>query len=192
MLVFADFIFKPQPYLQQGKLDIVLTSEVLPKNDLIYIPMFDFEVRLILSPSHPLAQKETKIVPEDLENEIFMIYPVERHRLDIWKFFLQPARIIPIFKNVNNTSLLIQMVSANMGITALPHWVVNNFEKQNLIVTKKLGQGIWKRLYAAVRNGEQKELSIQNFIFSICSYAHIHLKFISYIFQPNFLKNLKR
>ncbi|QFQ32778.1 HTH-type transcriptional regulator MetR [Buchnera aphidicola (Aphis fabae)] len=188
---YSDMIFSPQPSLQQGKLDIVLTSEVLPKNDLIYIPMFDFEVRLILSPSHPLAHKEKTIIPEDLVSETLMTYPIERHRLDIWKFFLKPAGIIPIFKNVNNTSLLIQMVSAKMGITALPHWVVDNFEKQNLIVTKQLGQGVWKRLYAAVRNGEQKELAIQNFIFSICSHANTHLKFIRHILQPGFFKNFK-
>ncbi|WP_343154281.1 HTH-type transcriptional regulator MetR [Buchnera aphidicola (Aphis aurantii)] len=188
---YSDMIFSPQPSLQQGKLDIVFTSEVLPKSDLIYIPMFDFEVRLILSPSHPLAQKEKKIIPEDLASEILMIYPVARHRLDIWKFFLQPSGIVPIFKNVNNTSLLIQMVSAKMGITALPHWVVDNFEKQNLIITKTLGNGIWKRLYAAVRNGEQQEVIIQNFICSICSHANIHLKFIRNILQPNFFKNFK-
>lgn len=188
---YSDMIFSPQPSLQQGKLDIVLTSEVLPKNDLIYIPMFDFEVRLILSPSHPLAEKERKIIPKDLASEVLMTYPIERHRLDIWKCFLQPAGIIPIFKNVNNTSLLIQMVSAKMGITALPHWTVENFEKQNLIVTKTLGKGVWKRLYAAVRNGEQKELTIQNFILSICSHANTHLKFIRHILKPNFFKNFK-
>ncbi len=188
---YSDMIFSPQPSLQQGKLDIVLTSEVLPKSNLIYIPMFDFEVRLILSTNHPLAKKEQNIIPEDLSSEILMTYPVERHRLDIWKFFLQPAGITPIFKNVNNTSLLIQMVSAQMGIAALPYWVVDDFEKQNLIVTRKIGKGIWKRLYAAVRNGEQKELTIQNFIFSISSHVNSHLKLIRHILHPSYFKNVK-
>ncbi|ANZ22284.1 transcriptional regulator [Buchnera aphidicola (Diuraphis noxia)] len=185
---FSDMIFSPQPLLQQGKLDIVLTSEVLPRSNLLYIPMFDFEVRLILSPNHPLVLKNDEITPKDLASEILMTYPVDRNRLDIWKYFLKPAGIIPIFKNVNNTLLLIQMVSAQMGIAALPHWVVDNFERQGLIITKQVGSGIWGRLYAAIRNGEQKELVIQSFIHSIHLHACTHLQFIRGVLKPQILK----
>ncbi|QCI25270.1 HTH-type transcriptional regulator MetR [Buchnera aphidicola (Sitobion avenae)] len=180
---YSDMMFNPQQFLQKGELDIVLTSEVLPRNNLFYAPIFDFEVRLVLSPKHPLVFKNNNITPEDLASERFMIYPVQRYRLDIWKHFLQPSGIVPIFKNVNNTFLLIQMVSAQMGITALPHWVVENFEHQGLIVTKRIGNGIWRRLYAAIRNGEQKELVIKNFIHSIRLHASVHLHFIRNILK---------
>lgn len=183
---YSDMIFSPQPSLQQGKLDVVLTSEVLPRSNVYYAPIFDFEVRLVLSPHHPLVLKKSNIVPEDLASETLMTYPIHRHRLDIWKYFLQPAGIIPVFKNVNNTFLLIQMVSAQMGIAALPHWVVDNFEHQGVIVTKKIGNGIWGRLYAAIRNGEEKELVIKTLIHSIRLHACGHLKFIRGILQPRF------
>ena len=49
------------------------------------------------------------------------------------------------------------MVAARMGIAALPHWVVESFERQGLVVTKTLGEGLWSRLYAAVRDGEQRQ-----------------------------------
>jgi len=185
---YSDMIFSPQPFLQQGKLDIVLTSEVLPRSNLFYVPIFDFEVRLVLSPNHHLIKNKKNITPQDLSSEILMIYPVQRDRIDIWKLFLQPAGIIPVFKNVNNTLLLIQMVSAQMSITALPHWVVDNFEKQGLIATKKIGTGIWKRLYAAIRNGDQKELIIQNFIHTIRLHACTHLKFIRDVLKPQLFK----
>lgn len=175
---YSDMIFSPQPYLQQGELDVVLTSEVLPKSNIFYAPIFDFEVRLVLSPNHPLVKKKKKITPGDLSSEILMTYPIPRNRLDIWKLFLKPAGITPVFKNVHNTSLLIQMVSAQMGVAALPHWAVDNFEKQGLIITKKIGNGLWKRLYAATRNGEQKEIIIKSFINSIHLHAFSHLNFI--------------
>lgn len=87
--------------------------------------MFDFEVRLVLAPEHPLAMK-TQVTPEDLAAETLLIYPVQRGRLDIWRHFLQPAGISPQLKSVDNTLLLIQMVAARMGIAALPHWVVES------------------------------------------------------------------
>ncbi|CAJ0992561.1 HTH-type transcriptional regulator MetR [Pantoea sp. Nvir] len=174
----SGLTFDPQPSLQQGELDMVLTSDILPHSGLHYIPMFDFEVRLVLAPDHPLAQIE-HISPADLAEEVLMIYPVQRQRLDIWRYFLQPAGIDPALKSVDNTLLLIQMVSARMGIAALPHWVVESFEKQGLIVTKTLGKGLWGRLYAAVRNGEQHQPVLQAFIRLACQHTWEHLSFVS-------------
>ena len=63
--------FDPQPALQQDELDLVLTSDILPRSGLHYSPMFDFEVRLVLAPDHPLASK-TQITPEDLASETLL------------------------------------------------------------------------------------------------------------------------
>ncbi|SUW65897.1 HTH-type transcriptional regulator gltR [Buttiauxella agrestis] len=176
--------FDPQPALQQSELDIVLTSDILPRSGLHYSPMFDYEVRLVLATDHPLANK-TRIEPEDLSSETLLIYPVQRQRLDIWRHFLQPAGVSPSLKSVDNTLLLIQMVSARMGIAALPHWVVENVERQGLVVTKTLGEGLWSRLYAAVRDGEQRQPVTEAFIRSTCSHACEHLPFVKNAERPN-------
>lgn len=176
--------FDPQPELQQGELDVVLTSDILPRSGLHYSPMFDFEVRLVLAPQHPLVHKP-RIEPEDLSPETVLIYPVQRQRLDLWRHFLQPAGISPSLKNVDNTLLLIQMVSANMGIAALPHWVVESFERQGLLVTKPLGDGLWSRLYAAVRDGEQRQPITEAFIRSTRQHACERLPFVRSAERPN-------
>ncbi|NKI74522.1 HTH-type transcriptional regulator MetR [Dickeya sp. CFBP 2040] len=176
--------FDPQPALQQGELDLVMTSDILPRSGLHYSPMFDFEVRLVLSPDHPLAANAV-IVPEDLAQETLMIYPVQRQRLDVWRHFLQPAGVSPSLKSVDNTLLLIQMVAARMGIAALPHWVVESFEHQGLVVTKPLGEGLWSRLYAAVRDGEQRQPVIDAFIRSARQHACDHLPFVRDASRPN-------
>lgn len=156
-------IFDPQPALQQGELDIVMTSDIQPSAHLHYSALFDFEVRLAVAPEHPLAQVNV-IQPRDLAQETLLIYPVQRQRLDVWKHFLQPAGIQPGLKSVDNTLLLIQMAAAQMGVAALPHWVVESAERQGLIVTKPLGEGLWRRLYAAVRDGEQRQSAVNAFI----------------------------
>ncbi|MEY8712971.1 transcriptional regulator [Mangrovibacter phragmitis] len=176
--------FDPQPALQQSELDIVLTSDILPRSDLHYSPMFDYEVRLVLAADHPLAGK-ARISPEDLARETLLIYPVQRQRLDVWRHFLQPAGISPSLKSVDNTLLLIQMVAARMGIAALPHWVVESFERQNLVVTRTLGEGLWSRLYAAVRDGEQRQPVIEAFIRSARQHACDHLPFVRNAERPS-------
>ncbi|HBR7486265.1 TPA: HTH-type transcriptional regulator MetR [Klebsiella pneumoniae] len=176
--------FDPQPALQQGELDLVMTSDILPRSGLHYSPMFDFEVRLVLAPEHPLAMK-TLVTPEDLAAETLLIYPVQRGRLDIWRHFLQPAGISPQLKSVDNTLLLIQMVAARMGIAALPHWVVESFERQGLVVTKTLGEGLWSRLYAAFRDGEQRQPVTEAFIRSARNHACDHLPFVRSAERPS-------
>lgn len=176
--------FDPQPSLQQGELDIVLTSDILPRSNLHYSPMFDYEVRLVLAADHPLAQR-AHITPQDLACETLLIYPVQRQRLDIWRHFLQPAGISPQLKSVDNTLLLIQMVAAKMGIAALPHWVVESFERQGLVVTKRLGEGLWSRLYAAVRDGEQRQPAVEAFIHSARQHACDYLPRVRNAAQPS-------
>ena len=177
--------FDPQPALQQGELDLVMTSDILPRSGLHYSPMFDYEVRLVLAPDHPLAAK-TRITPEDLASETLLIYPVQRSRLDVWRHFLQPAGVSPSLKSVDNTLLLIQMVAARMGIAALPHWVVESFERQGLVVTKTLGEGLWSRLYAAVRDGEQRQPITEAFIRSARNHACDHLPFVKSAERPTY------
>ena len=149
--------FDPQPALQQGELDLVMTSDILPRSGLHYSPMFDYEVRLVLAPDHPL-----------------------------WRHFLQPAGVSPSLKSVDNTLLLIQMVAARMGIAALPHWVVESFERQGLVVTKTLGEGLWSRLYAAVRDGEQRQPITEAFIRSARNHACDHLPFVKSAERPTY------
>ena len=177
--------FDPQPALQQGELDLVMTSDILPRSGLHYSPIFDYEVRLVLAPDHPLAAK-TRITPEDLASETLLIYPVQRSRLDVWRHFLQPAGVSPSLKSVDNTLLLIQMVAARMGIAALPHWVVESFERQGLVVTKTLGEGLWSRLYAAVRDGEQRQPITEAFIRSARNHACDHLPFVKSAERPTY------
>ena len=169
--------FDPQPALQQGELDLVMTSDILPRSGLHYSPMFDYEVRLAA---------KTRITPEDLASETLLIYPVQRSRLDVWRHFLQPAGVSPSLKSVDNTLLLIQMVAARMGIAALPHWVVESFERQGLVVTKTLGEGLWSRLYAAVRDGEQRQPITEAFIRSARNHACDHLPFVKSAERPTY------
>jgi LysR family transcriptional regulator for metE and metH len=59
--------------------------------------------------------------------------------------------------------MLVQMVSAGLGVAALPNWAVSEFSRQGLITSKPLGEGLWRRLFAAVRNGEKDKHYLQAF-----------------------------
>ena len=159
----SGFGFEPLPALLAGELDLVITSDIQPRSEVHYEPLFDFEMRLVTSISHPLAQKQT-IEPEDLADQTMLSYPVQKSRLDVVKHFLQPVGIEPAkWKQADNTLMLIQMVSAGLGVAALPNWAISEFSRQGLIASIPLGNGLWRRLFAATRHSDRNKRYLQAF-----------------------------
>lgn len=172
----SGFSFDPIPALAKGELDLVITSDIQPRHDIHYEPLFDFEMCLIVAPQSPLANK-SNIVPADLAHQAVLSYPIQRNRLDIAKHFLHPAGIEPLaWKQADNSLMLIQMVSAGMGVAALPNWAVDNFVQQGLIISKPLGKGLWRRLFAAVRASEQKHHYLNAFFATAKQQCQQHLQ----------------
>lgn len=159
----SGFGFEPLSALLAGELDLVITSDVLPRAEVHYEPLFDFEMRLITATNHPLADK-TYISPQDLADQTLLSYPVQKQRLDVVKHFLQPAGIEPAkWKQADNTLMLVQMVAAGLGVAALPNWAINEFSRQGLITSKPFGDGLKRRLFAATRNSEKNKHYLQAF-----------------------------
>ncbi|ANP76218.1 LysR substrate-binding domain-containing protein [Vibrio sp. 10N.222.52.C3] len=171
----SGFGFEPLPALMAGELDLVITSDIQPRSEVHYEPLFDFEMRLITAINSPLADKAS-IDPQDLSEITMLSYPVQKQRLDVVKHFLQPAGVEPKkWKQADNTLMLVQMVSAGLGVAALPNWAISEFSRQGLIASKPLGKGLSRRLFAAVRNSEKDKRYLQAFFSTARQQSKSHL-----------------
>ncbi|MFA0411224.1 LysR substrate-binding domain-containing protein [Vibrio splendidus] len=171
----SGFGFEPLPALVAGELDLVITSDIQPRSEVHYEPLFDFEMRLITAINSPLAEKPS-IEPQDLSDITMLSYPVQKQRLDVVKHFLQPAGVEPKkWKQADNTLMLVQMVSAGLGVAALPNWAISEFSRQGLIASKPLGKGLSRRLFAAVRNSEKDKRYLQAFFSTARQQSKSHL-----------------
>ncbi len=172
----SGFGFEPLPALLAGELDLLITSDIMPRSEIHYEPLFDFEMRLVTAINHPLADT-TAIQPADLAGQTMLTYPVPKQRLDVYKHFLHPAGVEPLkWKQADNTLMLVQMVSAGLGVAALPNWAISEFSRQRLITSKPLGQGLWRRLFAAVRHGEKEKRYLQAFFATARQQCQTHLE----------------
>lgn len=152
----AGQLFEPQQGLLEGELDLVLTADPQPTGGIRYAPLFDFEMRLLLPPAHPLAQ-QTGISPRELASQTLLAYPVPAERLDVIRHFLQPAGLSPARIRVgDNSQMLMQMVAAGWGLAVLPSWVSAEYERQGLVVSRSLGEGLWRRLYGGMPAGPRQ------------------------------------
>ncbi|WP_114764307.1 LysR substrate-binding domain-containing protein [Vibrio rhodolitus] len=172
----SGFGFEPLPALMSGELDLVITSDIQARSEVHFEPLFDFEMRLITAVNHPLANQAV-IEPQDLAAQTMISYPVQKQRLDVVKHFLQPAGVEPAkWKQCDNTLMLVQMVSAGLGVAALPNWAISEFSRQGLITSIPLGEGLWRRLFAATRNSDKEKRYLQAFFTTAKQQCKSHLE----------------
>ena len=163
--VKQEFQFGGLGALENYEIDVLVTPDPLYKANLTFIPVFDYEHRLVVSSSHPLAAQDS-VMPKDLSEEVLFSYPVDPERLDIFSQFLNPAKCtVKAHKTIETTEIMLQMVAAGRGVTALPGWLVDEFAKTMAVKSLRFGPaGISKHIYLGVRNGEEHLNYLQDFI----------------------------
>jgi LysR family transcriptional regulator for metE and metH len=157
--------FSPLPALKSGRVDVVISSDVRPDPELVFLPLFSYESWLAVSVDHPLCAKAC-VYPNDLSGEVLITYPVEQNRLDVFSLFLHPAAVQPAsVRHVELTPMMMQLVASNRGVTALPSWALHEYSRNSRLRFLPLGdQGIWGTLYIVVRSGDQQKPYMKAFL----------------------------
>lgn len=163
--VKQEFQFGALGALLSYEIDLIITPDPLFKQSISYIPVFNYEHRLVVAASHELA-KQTRIFPEQLSNETLFSYPVEPQRLDIFSQFLDPAKCaVKKHKTIETTEIMLQMVAAGRGVCALPGWLIDEYAKTMPIKSLRFGEhGIAKQIFIGMRKDEQHIDYLKEFI----------------------------
>jgi len=151
--------------LFEHEIDMLVTPDPLRRKGLHFEPVFDYEQVLVVSESHPFATR-AHVVPSELEHETLITYPVEIERLDIYSQFLLPAGIAPKrHKTIETTDIMLQMVACDRGVTALPAWLVAEYQDLLGVVPVRLGRhGIAKQIFLGLRKADLEIDFIADFI----------------------------
>ncbi|MBU3003639.1 LysR family transcriptional regulator [Paraglaciecola arctica] len=165
MDVKQEFQFGALGALLSYEIDVLITPDPLFKPKIDYIPVFDYEHRLVVSATHKLAEQDF-VLPEQLGQEVLFSYPVEPLRLDIFSQFLNRAKCsVKKHKIIETTEIMLQMVAAGRGICALPGWLVDEYSKSMPIKSLRFGEkGISKQIFIGIRKDEQHIDYLNDFI----------------------------
>ncbi|AWB65599.1 LysR family transcriptional regulator [Saccharobesus litoralis] len=163
--VRQEFQFGALGALLSYEIDVLITPDPLFKPKIDYIPVFDYEHRLVVASSHPLAKQDFAL-PKQLSQEVLFSYPVEPQRLDIFSQFLNPAKCsVKKHKIIETTEIMLQMVAAGRGVCALPGWLVDEYAKTMPIKSLGFGeQGISKQIFVGIRKEDQQIDYLNSFI----------------------------
>lgn len=162
--IVNKFQFSGLEGLLNYHVDMLITPDIVISKGIVYEPMFDYEVVLLVASEHPLANKEF-IEAQALSSEQLLTFPVPHERLDIFSQFLSPAAINPKTKAIASLDIMVQMVGLNRGVTVLPGWLAKEYCQQLAVKTVRLGKkGLNKTLFAAMREGDVETHYMKTFV----------------------------
>jgi LysR family transcriptional regulator for metE and metH len=147
------------------EIDVLITPDPLNIEGLRFTPVFDYELMLAVSSGDRLSEREY-VKPEHLADRMLITYPVAIERLDIFTGFLLPANCRPgRHKVMENTEIMLQMVGAGRGVTALPDWLLKEYAEELSISSVRIGaKGIHKQIFVGVRRDDADIDYLKGFI----------------------------
>lgn len=157
--------FKAIEALQNEEVDLVISADLEELAGIEFHELFTYEPIFIASRNHPLS-KRAYIDAEDFADQNIITYPVPKERLDLFNLLLLPAGIEPLsIRQIELTSVILLLVSANKGVSVLPDWVLQSSRETDHLTQKRLTKkGTSRKLYAAVRRRDSEKLYIKTFL----------------------------
>lgn len=156
---------KPIEKLMDGRLDVIVTSEVVKDDNIEYRELFQDEIVAIVPDTHPWVAKKF-VNPEDFQSQHLIIHSMPMDSVAVHQYFLKPAGISPKRVSVLPfTEAAVQMVNADMGIVAMARWILKPYLKSPSLRAIKLGKNGLRRMHyvAFLRNKEHPNY-FDNFI----------------------------
>ncbi|WP_377809779.1 LysR family transcriptional regulator [Azospirillum sp. A29] len=161
----TEFRFDGVAALVDNEIDLLITPDPVDRPDVLFTPVFDYDLVLVVHEAHPLAVRGI-VQPQDLLDEELIAVPVSLDRLDIYTRFLVPAQCRPrSHRTAETTDLMLQLVAAGRGVAVLPDWLVREDGAGLPVRTLRLGtNGIGKSIHLGVRRGEETVDYIAGFL----------------------------
>jgi LysR family transcriptional regulator for metE and metH len=112
---------RPVRALIAGTIDLCIVNLPVRDRRVTTTPLFSDELVLVVSPDHPLADRES-VDPSELRDERFLLYSAPE-RSHVFQRVLAPAGVSPSqVSSLQLTEALLELVTAGLGITVLARW----------------------------------------------------------------------
>jgi LysR family transcriptional regulator for metE and metH len=141
--------------LLEGKLDLAIVCDPIRNRKIVYTPLFEDEIYIIVPPEHRLAGKKY-VEAEDLAGENLIIYP-PKEECTLLKELLEPAGVVPRrIQEVTLTDGIVEMVRAGLGVASLPRWAAAPQLASGAVVGLPLTAQGFRRTWSAAQLRDQR------------------------------------
>ncbi len=150
--VIQQFRFDGLAALANHQIDALITSDPIASPDFENVPVLDYE--LLLAAKRDKQQAAPRFIkPVALQQQVLYTFPVEKSRLDVFTYFLVPAKIEPHeHVHVETIEVMLQLVASGRGVCTLPDWLLAKYQHDYKLHGIRLGEsGVKKQLHLVLR-----------------------------------------
>lgn len=147
-------------------IDVLITPDPVDRPELRFVPVFDYELVLVIHESHRLATTGTAS-PVDFIDEELITMPVALDRLDVFTRFLLPAHVRPRrMRTAETAELMLQLVANGRGVCVLPDWIVPQDGAELPVRSVRLGsdRGLEKSIHVGFRRTDEDVAYLTGFL----------------------------
>lgn len=160
----SGFHANPLALLTDGKADMVIGTERKSRRNLVYHPLFRFEILAVLPTDHALRAKPYLSAP-DFAQETLITYPVPEDRIDLIRYVLKPAGVRPERRTTELTIAILQLVASRRGVAALPSWGISNYLRYGYVIARRIGKkGLWNDLHGVTTRKVARQPFVRDFL----------------------------
>lgn len=175
MDLVGGFHTDPIALLAEDKADLVIVSEVNRQKDVVFNPLFRYEMLALMATGHALADKPY-LTAKDFEHDPLITYPAPDRLLDLVRRVLKPSGIIPERRYAELTIAIVQLVASRKGLAALPAWAVQSYLERGYVVARPITKrGLWSGLYTAARADDAQRAFHKDFVATLQEQAFMTL-----------------
>lgn len=140
----------PYEALLEGRLDVAVVCWPIRNRKILYTPLFEDEIVIIMPPEHRLAGRKYAELKE-LAKETLIVYPPKEDSTVLNKYFA-PAGLWPRkVQEVMLTDVIIEMVMGGLGVAALARWAVAPQLASGALVGLSLTEQGFRRTWSAAQ-----------------------------------------
>lgn len=163
--IVQKFQFSGLEGLLNHHIDVLITPDLVKKENIDYEILAEYQLVLLVSTDHPLESVK-QLTPEHLCKETLLTFPVPLERLDILTHFLTPSHLEPTkLKQIESLEIMLQMTALKRGVCVLPEWLADIKNKTLKLRKIRIGKkGLYQQLFLAMRESDKTIPYIKKFI----------------------------
>ncbi len=151
--------------LSEGKIDLAITLAPIHLLEIEFVPCFNDELRIVVSPDHPWAKAE-KVNWEDARSENFILYNRTSYTFRmLTDYFDKLGLRLSSFMEISSPEASKELIKVGMGVGILANWAVEEEVMRGELVSLSLGSKKLSRTWGiSVRKGRKLNKAERMFI----------------------------
>ena len=162
--IYRNFSHKILEKIQEGNLEIGIVSLPRSVKGLEIIPIFSAELKVLLPPDHPLADKD-EVTPQEISFYPLLLPKTGRTRKMIEDLLRPHKKALQISMELASVEIIKKYVSAGIGISLLPDAFAHaEVAAGTLKLVRLQGQRLSRELGLVFRRGSPMSLPAKAFL----------------------------